>query len=70
MTGKEYLIDSINNKSEEEIYDIMKWLLFNYSLKYTNSKLAVVDWLKDENCAKPNDKVKIVYQGKVIDIEI
>ena len=64
MTGKEYLF----TKSEEQIYELMNWLFFNYGRRYTNTKLAIIEWLKDNNYELPTDKKKIFYQGKVIEI--
>lgn len=64
MTGKEYLL----NKTEEEIYDLMKWLFFDYGLRYTDSRTTIIEWLKDNNYELPTDKMKLVYQGKVIEI--
>ena len=64
MTGKEYLI----NKSEEDIYNLIKWLFFNYGIRYTNSKVAIIEWLKSNNYELPTDKKKIMYNGKVIEI--
>ena len=64
MTGKEYLLD----KTEEEIYDLMKWLFYDYGLRYTNSRIAIIEWLKDNNYELPTDKKKVIYQGKVIEV--
>ena len=64
MTGKEYLLD----KTEEEMYDLMKWLFFDYGLRYTDSRIAIIEWLKDNNYELPTDKMKLIYQGKVIEV--
>lgn len=64
MTGKEYLL----NKTEEEIYDLVRWLFFDYGLKYTDTRTAIIEWLKDNNYELPTDKMKLVYQGKVIEV--
>lgn len=64
MTGKEYLL----NKTEEEIYDLMRWLFFDYGFKYTDTRTAIIEWLKDNNYELPTDKMKLVYQGKVIEV--
>ena len=64
MTGKEYLLD----KTEEEMYNLMKWLFYDYGLRYTDSRIAIIEWLKDNNYELPIDKMKLVYQGKVIEV--
>lgn len=32
----------------EEFYYKMKWLLFDYGARSNNSRLAIMDWLKEE----------------------
>ena len=64
MTGKEYLLD----KTEEEMYNLMKWLFYDYGLRYTDSRIAIIEWLKDNNYELPTDKIKLIYQGKVIEV--
>lgn len=64
MTGKEYLLD----KTEEQMHDLMKWLFYDYGLRYTDSRIAIIEWLKDNNYELPTDKMKLIYQGKVIKI--
>lgn len=44
MTGKEYLIDYIQNHSSEEIYDLIK-NIEEATLEYTDSRLAFIDFL-------------------------
>ena len=63
MTGKEYLL----NKSEEEIYELMAWLFFDYGRRYTDTRLAIIEWLKDNNYELPIDKGCFIYNGKRID---
>lgn len=46
MTGKEYLIDYIQNHSGEEIYDLIK-NIEEATLEYTDSRLAFIDFLDD-----------------------
>lgn len=36
-------------KSPEEIYDFLHWLLIDYGRQFTDSRLAVIEWLKEEN---------------------
>lgn len=35
-------------KSPEEIYDFLHWLLIDYGRQFTDSRLAVIEWLKEE----------------------
>lgn len=35
-------------KSPEEIYDFLYWLMFDYAKQFTDSRLAVIEWLKGE----------------------
>ena len=44
MTGKEYLIDYIQNHNSEEIYNLIKDLE-EFSFGYTDSRLAFIDFL-------------------------
>lgn len=46
MTGKEYLIDYIQNHSSEEIYDLIK-NIEKATLSYTDSRLAFINFLDD-----------------------
>jgi len=39
---------AIANKSANEIYDFLKWLMFDYGNQFTDSREAVVEWLKGE----------------------
>lgn len=48
MTGKEYLIDYIQDHSSEEIYDLIK-NIEEATLEYNNSRLAFIDFLDDYN---------------------
>ena len=46
MTGKEYLIDYIQNHSSTEIYDLIK-NIEEATLSYTDSRLAFINFLDD-----------------------
>lgn len=46
MTGKEYLIDYMQNHSSEEIYDLIK-NIEKATLSYTDSRLAFINFLDD-----------------------
>ena len=35
-------------KSPKEIYDFLYWLMFDYARQFTDSRLAVIEWLKEE----------------------
>ena len=38
----------IAGKSPEEIYDFLHWLMSDYARQFTDSRLAVIEWLKGE----------------------
>ena len=35
-------------KSPDEIYDILYWLMSDYGKQFTDSRAAVIEWLKEE----------------------
>ena len=47
MTGKEYLIDYIQNHNAEEIYDLIKDIEY-FTLDYNDSRGAFIDFIDDE----------------------
>lgn len=57
MTGKEYLA----SKTEEEMCDLMYWLFHTYGTSYTNSRSAIIEWLKTEGST---NKMVFQYDGK------
>jgi hypothetical protein len=59
MTGKEYLL----SKSEEDLYDTMVWLFETYGRSYTDTRSAIIGWLKTEGAT---DKFTCKYNGKEI----
>lgn len=65
MTGKEYLIDYMQNHSSEEIYDLIK-NIEEATLEYTDSRLAFIDFL--DNCdsltLRPSLKKMTFIQNK------
>ena len=65
MTGKEYLIDYIQNHSSEEIYDLIK-NIEEATLAYNNSRLAFIDFLNDYNSLiiKPSLEKMTFVQNK------
>lgn len=38
----------LHGKTPEEQYEFLYWLLFKFALTYTDSRLAVVEWLRGE----------------------
>ncbi len=43
------LESAIHGKSPEEIYEFLTWLLFRYGKQFTDSRLAIIYWLKGES---------------------
>ena len=35
-------------KSPDEIYDFLYWLMSDYGMQFTDSRAAVIEWLKEE----------------------
>ena len=35
-------------KSLDEIYDFLYWLMLDYGMQFTDSRLAVIEWMKEE----------------------
>lgn len=65
MTGKEYLIDYIQNHSSAEIYDLIK-NIEEATLEYTDSRLAFIDFLDnyDSLTLRPSLKKMTFVQNK------
>ena len=61
MTGKEYLA----SKTEEEMYDLMYWLFHTYGTSYTDTRSAIIEWLKTEGST---DKITYRYNDKEITV--
>lgn len=40
---------AVAGNSPEEIYDFLYWLMFDYARTFTDSRAAVIVWLKGEN---------------------
>lgn len=38
----------LHGKTPEEQYDFIYWLLMKSALNYSNSRLAIIDWLRGE----------------------
>lgn len=43
------LENAIHGKSPEEIYEFIIWLFFRYAKQFTDSRHAVINWLKGES---------------------
>ena len=41
------LENAIHGKSPEEIYEFIIWLFFRYAKQFTDSRAAVIEWLKE-----------------------
>lgn len=65
MTGKEYLINYMQNHSSEEIYDLIK-NIEEATLEYTDSRLAFIDFLDnyDSLTLKPSLEKMTFVQNK------
>ena len=44
---KNRLQQEIDGMNEEEIYDFLSWLMFEYAKQYTDSRSAVIKWLRE-----------------------
>ena len=45
MTNQE----AMSKLSPEEFYKRMHWLITNYAFQFTDSRLAIIEWLQKEN---------------------
>ena len=45
---KSRLVREIEGLTQEETYDFLDWLLHGYGLQYTDSRQAVIEWLRGE----------------------
>lgn len=43
------LEQAISGKTAEEVYEILHWLMYQYAKQYTDSRDAVIEWLKWED---------------------
>ena len=43
------LENAIHGKSPEEIYEFISWLFLGYAMQFTDSRHAVINWLKGES---------------------
>lgn len=45
---KNRLAKEIEDKTPEETYDFLAWLFYNYGMQFTDSRRAVIEWLRGE----------------------
>ena len=43
----ERLQHALDGKTEEETYDFLYWLMYKYAKQYTDSRSAVIEWLRE-----------------------
>lgn len=48
MTNQEWML----GLNAEELYDVMDWVMHSYGKYDINTRLAVIDWLKEEHKPK------------------
>lgn len=48
------LENTIHGKSPEEIYEFIFWLFLVYAMQFTDSRHAIINWLKGESDECPN----------------
>lgn len=39
----------LHGKSAEEQYDFLRWLMQDYGMQFTDTRVAVIEWLRGEN---------------------
>ena len=56
MIGKEYLSKYLKTHTAEECYNLIHWLMRDYGMQYTDTRLAVINWLdEDQPMCNPAD---------------
>lgn len=66
MTNKEYL----STLSNEDWHMLVDWLFHKYALRFTNSRIAIIEWLdKEHNEIRWTDKLSIKSNGDIIDFK-
>lgn len=48
MTNQEWYAEEMKKASPEAVYEWLGWLMYYYAKQYTDSRLAVIEWLKQE----------------------
>ena len=46
MTNQEWYAEGMKKASPEAVYEWLGWLMYEYAKRYTDSRLAVIEWLK------------------------
>ena len=41
--------NALHGKSAEEQYDFLRWLMQDYGMQFTDTRVAVIEWLRGEN---------------------
>ncbi len=41
--------NALHGKSAEEQYDFLRWLMQDYGMQFTDTRIAVIEWLRGEN---------------------
>ena len=49
MTMPTRLIKELEGKTAEEQYAFIEWLMLDYGMQFTDSREAVIEWLKEED---------------------
>lgn len=42
------LIEALKDKTAEEQCDFIRWLVLDYAMQFTDSRQAIIEWLKGE----------------------
>ena len=53
---KNKLQRAVDGKTEEEMYDFLDWLMHKYANQYTDSRSAVIKWLKEDDAERKHGK--------------
>lgn len=56
MTNQEWVAEEMKKASAESAYEFMGWLMYEYAKGYTDSRLAVINWLKQEKEGESKEK--------------
>lgn len=55
MTNQEWVAEEMKKASAESTYEFLGWLMYEYAKRWTDSRLAVINWLKEEKEGEQND---------------
>lgn len=48
LERKSRLVAEIEGKTPEETYDFLSWLMVDYGLQFTDTRQAIIEWLRGE----------------------